>query len=338
MVARQSPDDIVDALSVSLSEPVSVGDVTAVYLAILRQDGPTRELLLAQGMDNADVDSALRLLAARGFITLDPGGTFEVIAPRTALPHHALDLERRANALRAAAHELEQIYRGGREHGNGPGGGLQPLHSPEEISSASSRVISEARERVICLHALTTRTLELLRTPLASQRRPAAGLSGHPVALQAVFDSRVLDQPDALRVLQARADGGERHRVCPDVPLGVVVADGATAVLDFSFSGSVGPVGLLVRARPLAQALRDLAERFWGLAGPVPSRPRRPGLTQRDTTILTLMASGVADATIARQVSVSQRTVERRVRALMDQLGAETRFQAGAQAAHRGWL
>jgi DNA-binding NarL/FixJ family response regulator len=35
---------------------------------------------------------------------------------------------------------------------------------------------------------------------------------------------------------------------------------------------------------------------------------------------------------------VSQRTVERRVRALMDQLGAGTRFQAGVQAGRRGLI
>ena len=38
--------------------------------------------------------------------------------------------------------------------------------------------------------------------------------------------------------------------------------------------------------------------------------------------ILSLLAAGAPDATIARQTGVSQRTVERRVRALMDQLGA----------------
>jgi DNA-binding NarL/FixJ family response regulator len=39
---------------------------------------------------------------------------------------------------------------------------------------------------------------------------------------------------------------------------------------------------------------------------------------------------------IARQVRISQRTVERRLRAIMDELGATTRFQAGVQAAKRG--
>ncbi len=43
-------------------------------------------------------------------------------------------------------------------------------------------------------------------------------------------------------------------------------------------------------------------------------------------------------STIARQVGVSQRTVERFVRTILDDLGASTRFQAGAQAERAGLL
>ena len=61
-------------------------------------------------------------------------------------------------------------------------------------------------------------------------------------------------------------------------------------------------------------------------------------LDARDATVLRLMAAGVTDAAIARQTGFSQRTVERRVRHVMERLGAQTRFQAGVQAVHRGWL
>lgn len=61
-------------------------------------------------------------------------------------------------------------------------------------------------------------------------------------------------------------------------------------------------------------------------------------LDGRDVHILSLLSAGRTDAAIARQSGISQRTVERRVRALMNQLGAATRFQAGVQAARRGWI
>ena len=82
---------------------------------------------------------------------------------------------------------------------------------------------------------------------------------------------------------------------------------------------------------------QEIVDTAWRLGTPA-GRARTAGLDRRDTAILTLLAAGASDATIARQSGISQRTVERRVRALMDQLGAGTRFQAGVQAARRGWL
>ncbi|MQA60571.1 MAG: transcriptional regulator TrmB, partial [Actinophytocola sp.] len=54
--------------------------------------------------------------------------------------------------------------------------------------------------------------------------------------------------------------------------------------------------------------------------------------------LLTLLAAGVKDETIARQLMISPRTVTRRVAELLDERGARTRFQAGALAQQRGWL
>ncbi|MGD0557044.1 MAG: hypothetical protein ABSA93_18950 [Streptosporangiaceae bacterium] len=47
---------------------------------------------------------------------------------------------------------------------------------------------------------------------------------------------------------------------------------------------------------------------------------------------------GLTDAAIARHLGAHLRTVQRRVRGLLDRLGAATRFQAGLQAVRRGWL
>ncbi|MFC7641848.1 helix-turn-helix domain-containing protein [Streptosporangium lutulentum] len=54
--------------------------------------------------------------------------------------------------------------------------------------------------------------------------------------------------------------------------------------------------------------------------------------------MLALLAAGLKDDAIARQLDVSLRTVQRRVRSLCDHLGAGTRFQAGLLAAHQNLL
>jgi DNA-binding NarL/FixJ family response regulator len=62
------------------------------------------------------------------------------------------------------------------------------------------------------------------------------------------------------------------------------------------------------------------------------------GLPEPDARILGLLLAGLTDQAVANQLGLSMRTVQRRVRALMDLVAAETRLQLGFQAARRGWL
>src|SRR2546430_2156592 len=105
-------------------------------------------------------------------------------------------------------------------------------------------------------------------------------------------------------------------------------------------------VGTLDAAYPARSANRDassldalvkLFDGLWARALPLhpPGDGQRSGpLAQR---LITLLLSGLTDEAIAHQLGLSHRTVQRRVAALMAELGAHTRFQAGVQAAlHRG--
>lgn len=59
---------------------------------------------------------------------------------------------------------------------------------------------------------------------------------------------------------------------------------------------------------------------------------------ERVREILQVLASGATDESAARQLGVSDRTVRRRVAAVMDLLGATSRFEAGVKAVEAGWL
>jgi DNA-binding NarL/FixJ family response regulator len=54
--------------------------------------------------------------------------------------------------------------------------------------------------------------------------------------------------------------------------------------------------------------------------------------------VLRLAAQGMCDDSIARQLGVSVRTVRARFADAMSELGAQSRFHAGVEAARRGWL
>jgi DNA-binding NarL/FixJ family response regulator len=69
-------------------------------------------------------------------------------------------------------------------------------------------------------------------------------------------------------------------------------------------------------------------------------RPASPGLatelSHRDVELLKLLAGGLQLDVMARQMSTSERTVRRRIRAICDQLGVRTPIQAVAWAARQG--
>jgi DNA-binding NarL/FixJ family response regulator len=60
--------------------------------------------------------------------------------------------------------------------------------------------------------------------------------------------------------------------------------------------------------------------------------------TDDERALIAMLASGLKDEAIARQLDVHVATVRRRITALVERLDATTRFQAGLQAARRGWL
>lgn len=60
--------------------------------------------------------------------------------------------------------------------------------------------------------------------------------------------------------------------------------------------------------------------------------------TETDLALLRLLAAGHTDETVARRLGVSLRTVRRRIAAMMIELDAGSRFEAGINAARRGWL
>lgn len=73
----------------------------------------------------------------------------------------------------------------------------------------------------------------------------------------------------------------------------------------------------------------------------VPTRDEvRPvdALTMAERELLRLLADGATHETVAHRLDIPLRTTRRRIAALMKQLDAVSPFQAGAEAARRGWL
>lgn len=324
-----------------LDDHASEASASRVYLAALRTPGASRELLLEQGIPASVLDPALALLHGRGLVHVGPRGSLDVPPPIATLPQHASDLERRAQVLRASAYELTQVFYNARARERYPDNGLVLLHDLDEVSAETDALVAGAVEQVCVSRAPTSRSMQLLSAPLESHRERTLGLDSRPLRHRTLWDTALLETPGAVEVLRARRTGGEEQRFLPRVPLTFVAVDQAVCLVEWTADppgDPDAPVGLVVHTPGMVASLLTLFERMWELASPVNRGPSSDEIDRRDLTIVRLMSAGVADASIARQTGVSQRTVERRIRTLMEQLGSGTRFQAGAQAVRRGWL
>jgi DNA-binding CsgD family transcriptional regulator len=133
--------------------------------------------------------------------------------------------------------------------------------------------------------------------------------------------------------------------VVPELPIRLLIVDRRIALVPL-LSGPDRDVGaLIVHRSGMLDALLALFDRVWrdglplvlGTDGVVEGASG-DGLPELDARILGLLLAGLTDQAVANQLGLSMRTVQRRVRALMDLVAAETRLQLGFQAARRGWL
>lgn len=77
------------------------------------------------------------------------------------------------------------------------------------------------------------------------------------------------------------------------------------------------------------------AHRRWAPATPPRAHSRPPEHLQ---PIIEQLLSGATDLTASQRLGLSPRTFSRRVAELLEHLAAESRFQAGVEAACRGWV
>lgn len=311
---------------------------TRAYLLAVRNPGLTRLQMLAAGVPAHVIDPAIEELTANGMLrTAGAPDTWEAIPPDIALPALAANYDVRAAQARDTAQDLAQVYRMARARSQDAPSGVCVLRSTEELQSATETVIASASTEILACYDDSPRTAHLFSIDLDQHRERLITAEGTPLRLRSTFVNAVFQHPGAGDVLLARIDGGEQARFLDTIPFTAIVADDVAAVIDLTSFDTSGAGSLLVRDRRVVLALRSLCEAWWSLATPM-AWEGLSALDRQSGFILSLLAAGATDGTIAEQSGMSQRTIERRVRALMTQLGASTRFQAGVQAVRRGWI
>jgi DNA-binding CsgD family transcriptional regulator len=165
-----------------------------------------------------------------------------------------------------------------------------------------------------------------------------AELARDIATLQRGVRVRVLYQHAARADLATRsyirriAAAGAEIRTTDQMPRPYMVFDHGTAFI------SDGSGALEVSNAALAKLLGDVFDSLWRVA--LPYRAKEAGYqdaaAEMQKTIARLLAEGLTDEVIARQLGISPRSCRRHIAALMKHLHSVSRFQAGTVAARTG--
>lgn len=209
------------------------------------------------------------------------------------------------------------------------------ISGTEAVAAHLDQLQRDAQEEVVAL----------IRPPF-----PFDGLSGNSgrlaalergVRFRVVYDRATLAAPDDLEPVSAAIDAGEQARVHSPIPATLIIADRRVGLIPFDLHDPEAG-WLLLRPSSVLDVLVSYFNSTWDHAAPL--QLTAPGdlevkdagdETENHRLLLELMAAGLRDEAIAGHLDVSQRTIDRRVRAVMDELRATTRFQAGWLAAQR---
>ncbi|MDH6140914.1 MULTISPECIES: LuxR C-terminal-related transcriptional regulator [Kitasatospora] len=299
------------------------------------------QLLTVAGLSAAQLGQVLGIGAERSLAALGslaelglverpmPNGTlWSAAAPDVALEELLLRRELELRRTRGRITELLRTYRKSRS-GTEAGELVEVITGRDSIAELWRSLQLSVRGEL--------RVLD--KPPYIRRADPELELAAlaRGVRMRVVYESRVLREPDRLAEIRLFTGAGEQARVLPELPLKLALVDDKWALLPVGTGTELQNV-LLVRPSSLLDALAGLFELYWTRAMRLPAADS-PDLPQdRHRQLLALLAAGLTDESIARQMGVSTRTVQRWVRELMDRFGARTRFQAGIQAARADLL
>lgn len=230
----------------------------------------------------------------------------------------------------ASVRQLVELQRAATMSSAGPVTAFaEVVTDPHRILPLVDGIQVDAREELLSLD--TTASAGSVCLP-----RLSAAIDDPPPEWKTVFTADFMT-PDLTWIVDSTVAKGGQVRIAPNLPMKLLVADRAHALVPLDSSGSAGV--LSIRSETVIGALVELFEVLWDRATSYPpGRDHPSGLTPYELQVVSLLAAGCKDEEIAARTHVSIRTVRRSVAVVFERLGVHTRFAAGVQAAKRQWI
>ncbi|WP_439656300.1 LuxR C-terminal-related transcriptional regulator [Lentzea sp. HUAS TT2] len=299
-------------------------ELTAVYeLLVTGGSRTTEEIGVAAPL--------LEQMRELGLVRHLPGDVWQAVAPDLAVEALIAAREEQNRRARADVGPLMELYLRNRDEELADNAFVEVVSGVDAVRELWHALLRGAREEVCVLDQPP------YVTPLGQHVALEDETRERDVQWRVVYDRSAVDIPGRVTEIIDLVAAGERARVTPTLPFKLAVIDTHAAVLPV-VNGDVVDKVLLIRPSALLDVLRSTFELYWDKGIPFSPGGIYAAAADVDPNLLGLLAAGLTDESIARQLGLAPRTVQRRVRQLMDRCGAQTRFQAGVQAMRRGWL
>ncbi|MFJ8544444.1 LuxR family transcriptional regulator [Streptomyces sp. NPDC093586] len=317
-------------------------DEAALYAELLTR--PPEPLDARAGLFDGDKDGERLASACEGLVTLglveapgSVGGPIVPMPPATSLEILARLRTAEVDRARLAACGAYQGFRR-QKLSAAAGSAVECVTGADAIEHRINEALNGAR-----------REIRMLDSP--PYFRPArlgtdqtVALLARGVAHRTVYSRASLEHAGNFTAnVEPCLESGEQARFVEVVPVKLTLVDDDLALVSSSLAeADVNLALLLVRSGGLLSALSALFESVWERALPLPHRGMglvpATALHPVERRILTLLAAGVSDVHIVREIGISRRTFYRRLELLMAKAGATSRFQLALRARERGWL
>lgn len=314
-----------------------------VYRVFLGGPGkPVQDIATDVNAPVSRVRHAVTRLESLGLLRRVTHGHYTPVGPQTALTmllnQRRIETEQSFAAVQGAVDELTDQYRAGRLHAD-PTSLVEVLSGRQAVNRRVDELTKSITQHMWVLDKPPY--LELGNgQPETNETEMAATVEmiNRGVELRVVYCPESMERPGRFDLVNRLAALGEQSRTLPSLPFKLRIMDRRVALVPLL--GGIYDSLAVVHPSGLLDALIELFEAYWQRATPITAPPGRSQdqPTEDDLLLLRMLKAGLKDHAVARQLGVSSRTATRRIATIMARLGTETRFQAGVEAAKRGWI
>jgi predicted transcriptional regulator/DNA-binding CsgD family transcriptional regulator len=331
------------AKGVTMWETVGIPEVEArVYEALIPHGRTTVDDLASRvNFSTAKTARALTRLISRGLATRMPGrpALYSAVEPSLAGSVLIAKREHELGQLQQHLNRLDEAFHA-ETSANHPADHIDVIHGAPKIWRTFVRVQRSARHEVRAFDKPPYFVPPGEHGDDGPNLEERELLAAGAVSYRVVYDQESVAIPGRLGNIWEGIRRGERARVGTSLPAKLVISDSTMAIVS-STADYHNAVAYLIRPSALLDIISGLFEAVWDRAVPLnrsESMHSKTPTDHRNEQLLGLLASGATDAVIARTFGWSVRTVQRHIHELMQQVGAQTRFQIGMEAVRRGWL